>query len=57
METDTCTVGKRAVGFLFGISTLMLAANLMWVSFSIILLPAPVENMVPENKGLMEVVT
>ena len=53
MATDTGAVGKRAVGFLFGISTLMPAVNLMWVSFSIILLPALVENIVTEIRRLV----
>jgi hypothetical protein len=51
-DTDRGTVEKRSGGFLFGMRTLILGANLVWVSSSTILLPTLVENVMTENKGL-----
>lgn len=53
MTTSVITVAKRSVGFLFGMSTLMLGANLVWVSYNSILLPTLVEKVVTQNKGLV----
>jgi MFS family permease len=53
MTTSASTVAKRSVGFLFGMSTLMLGANLVWVSYNTILLPTLVEKVVTEHKGLV----
>lgn len=38
---------------MFGMSTLMLGANLVWVSYNSILLPTLVENVVTESRGLV----
>jgi MFS family permease len=43
---------KRSIGFLFGMSTLMLGANLVWVAYNSVLLPTLVENVMTEGKGL-----
>jgi len=44
---------KRSFGFLLGMSTLMLGANLVWVSYNSVLLPTLVENVMTEGKGLV----
>jgi MFS family permease len=44
---------KRSVGFLFGLSTLMMGANLVWVSYNTILLPTLVENVITASRGLV----
>jgi MFS family permease len=44
---------KRSIGFLFGMSLLMLGANVVWVSYNSVLLPTLVENVVTESKGLV----
>ena len=44
---------KRSFGFLLGMSTLMLGANLVWVSYNSVLLPTLVENVITEGKGLV----
>ncbi len=44
--------GKRSIGFLLGMSSLMLGANLVWVSYNSILLPTLVEGVMTEGKGL-----
>lgn len=43
---------KRSAGFLFGMSTLMLGANLVWVAYNSVLLPTLVEKVMIEGKGL-----
>jgi len=43
---------KRSIGFLFGMSTLMLGANLVWVAYNSVLLPTLVENVITAGKGL-----
>jgi MFS family permease len=53
MTTPASTVAKRSVGFLFGMSTLMLGANLVWVSYNTVLLPTLVEKVVTQSKGLV----
>jgi MFS family permease len=44
---------KRSVGFLLGMSTLILGANLVWVSYNTILLPTLVEKVTGGNKALV----
>lgn len=44
---------KRSLGFLFGMCSLMLGANLVWVSYNSVLLPTLVEKVVPETRGLV----
>lgn len=44
---------KNSVGFLLGITSLMLGANLVWVSYNTILLPTLVEKVVTESRGLV----
>ena len=44
---------RRSVGFLIGMCTLILGANLVWVSYNTILLPTLVEKVVTESKGLV----
>ena len=46
-------IPKRSIGFLLGMSTLMLGANLVWVAYNSILLPTLVETVVTKNKGLV----
>jgi MFS family permease len=41
------------VGFLFGLSSLMVGANLVWVSYNTILLPTLVEQVLTSSKGLV----
>jgi len=53
MTTSASTAAKRSVGFLFGMSSLMLGANLVWVSYNSVLLPTLVESVVTERKGLV----
>jgi len=43
---------KRSVGFLIGMSMLMLGANLVWTSYNSLLLPTLVEEVVKNGKGL-----
>ncbi len=45
-------VAKRSVRFLFGMSALMLGANLVWVSYTAVLLPTLIEKILPDIKGL-----
>jgi MFS family permease len=52
MTVINVTLPKRSVGFLLGMSTLMLGANLVWVSYNSVLLPTLVENVMTEGKGL-----
>jgi MFS family permease len=44
--------GKRSIGFLLGMCSLMLGANLVWVSYNSILLPTLVEGVMTDGKGL-----
>ena len=44
---------KRSIGFLFGMSMLMLGANLVWTAYNSILLPTLVEGVITEGKGLV----
>ncbi len=53
MSTLTETVPKRSIGFLLGMSSLMLGANLVWVAYNSILLPTLVEGVVTQSKGLI----
>ena len=53
MTSTTVTIAKRSVGFLLGMCSLMLGANLVWVSYNTILLPTLVENVVTQQKGLV----
>jgi MFS family permease len=53
MATASGVIAKRSIGFLFGMSALMLGANLVWVAYNSILLPTLVENVVTEGKGLV----
>jgi MFS family permease len=53
MPTVTTTVDKRSIRFLFGMCAVILGANLVWISYSTILLPTLVENVVTRNKGLV----
>ncbi len=43
---------KRSIGFLLGMSMLMLGANLVWTAYNSILLPTLVEGVVKNGKGL-----
>lgn len=52
MTIDPSVTTKRSIGFLFGMSTLMLGANLVWVAYNSVLLPTLVENVMTEGKGL-----
>ncbi len=52
MAVSTNAVAKRSVKFLFGMSTLMLGANLVWVAYTTVLLPTMIENILPNVKGL-----
>lgn len=45
------TVVKRSVSFLFGMNTLMLGANLVWIAYVTILLPTMIEKFTTVNKG------
>ena len=53
MAPATLTIEKRSVGFLLGMNTLMLGANLVWVAYSTILLPTLVEKVETVNKALV----
>lgn len=53
MTEAIVNVPKRSIGFLLGMSTLMLGANLVWVAYNSILLPTLVENVVTNGKGLV----
>jgi MFS family permease len=53
MATITATIPKRSIGFLLGMSSLMLGANLVWVAYNSILLPTLVEGVVTQSKGLI----
>jgi len=53
MTVTIDNIPKRSVGFLLGMSSLMLGANLVWVAYNSILLPTLVETVVTKNKGLV----
>ena len=53
MTVKPATFPKRTIGFLFGMSLLMLGANVVWVSYNSVLLPTLVENVVTEGMGLV----
>jgi MFS family permease len=53
MSTSASTLARRSVGFLVGMSSLMLGANLVWVSYNSVLLPILVENVVTSSRGLV----
>ena len=53
MTTKTDSSMKRSIGFLLGMSMLMLGANLVWTAYNSILLPTLVEGVVTEGKGLV----
>ncbi len=53
MTTSSAAIAKRSVGFLIGMSSLMLGANLVWVSYNTILLPTLVEKVVTTSRGLV----
>jgi len=43
---------KRSIGFLLGMSMLMLGANLVWTAYNSLILPTLVEGAVKNEKGL-----
>jgi MFS family permease len=49
----TLPASKRSIGFLLGMSMLMLGANLVWTAYNSILLPTLVEKVVTQGKGLV----
>jgi len=51
MASSNGTDAKRSIKFLFGMCTLMLGANLVWVSYNSVLLPTLVEKVITEGKG------
>jgi len=53
MTAATESVIKRSVSFLFGMSTLILGANFVWLSYNTILLPTLIERVVTTNKALV----
>ncbi len=53
MTTTDSAVAKRSVGFLLGMCSLMLGANLVWIADNTILLPALVEKVVTSSRGLV----
>jgi MFS family permease len=53
MTTSASMIVKRSLGFLFGMSSLMLGANLVWVSYNSVLLPTLVEKVVSASRGLV----
>jgi len=53
MTTSSNAMPKRSIGFLLGMSLLMLGANVVWVSYNSVLLPTLVEGVVTESKGLV----
>ncbi len=52
MTEQSGTTVKRSIGFLFGMCTLMLGANLVWVAYNSVLLPTLVEKVMTNGKGL-----
>ena len=53
MTTQSSLSVKRSIGFLFGMSMLMLGANLVWTAYNSVLLPTLVEGVVTQGKGLV----
>jgi MFS family permease len=53
MTDQSGTAVKRSIGFLFGMSMLMLGANLVWTAYNSLLLPTLVEGVVTTGKGLV----
>ena len=53
MTEQSGTTVKRSIGFLFGMSMLMLGANLVWTAYNSLLLPTLVEGIVTTGKGLV----
>ena len=53
MTTSASTLARRSVDFLLGMSSLMLGANLVWVSYNTVLLPTLVEKVVTASRGLV----
>jgi MFS family permease len=53
MANQSGTSVKRSIGFLIGMSTLMLGANLVWTAYNSLLLPTLVEGVVTNGKGLV----
>ena len=53
MTDQSGTSVKRSIGFLVGMSTLMLGANLVWTAYNSLLLPTLVEGVVTNGKGLV----
>ena len=53
MTDQSGTGTKRSIGFLFGMSMLMLGANLVWTAYNSLLLPTLVEGVVTTGKGLV----
>ncbi len=52
-DTALSATAKRSIGFLLGMSTLMLGANVVWTAYNSVLLPTLVEKVVTENRGLV----
>ena len=53
MINNPITPAKRSIGFLLGMSMLMLGANLVWTAYNSLLLPTLVEEVVTTGKGLV----
>ncbi len=53
MTDQSGTAVKRSIGFLVGMSMLMLGANLVWTAYNSLLLPTLVEGVVTNGKGLV----
>lgn len=53
MAVVTVSPSKRSVGFLLGMSTLMLGANFVWTAYNNVLLPTLVERAVTDYRGLI----
>jgi len=44
---------RRSAGFIFGMSTLTLGANLVWIAYNSVLLPTLIENLQFRNPGFI----
>jgi len=53
MTNQSGSAIKRSVGFLVGMSMLMLGANLVWTAYNSLLLPTLIEGIVKNGKGLV----
>jgi MFS family permease len=53
MAVSSAAQSRQSFGFLLGMSSVMLGANLVWVSYNSVLLPTLVENVVTQGKGLV----